>query len=325
MQCSKVLILFLVYVFSWAAIGAASITIRQAGNGRIAFEVEYTFGGKHRSQFSEYFSTGQQKTIDIPPRATDIHLSVCSTGTKQCETNIFTKFYQSPVSKCFTVTDAGQYTEESFCPLKPTGGYSMTVHQAGNYETTFEVKYKMNGSIKTDSSGDISNGKGKTVRIPDGAVNITFTLYRYGITKFTKEIMATRFYTFPVQKCFETRGSNSIFNDRFWFEKACQKLPATKNNLISVRQTSTSSLMLNVTYNYEGSYLAEIPDKFSKGVKRTISIPDQATDIKVTLLKEESMQKMKTVATRFYSLPVKKCFKAEISYVFDKDLTEETC
>lgn len=322
MRCSKVVLVLIAGMSTVAALDASSITIRQTGNDRIAFEVEYNYNGKNYKEFSGYFSSGENRTIDIPGKAVEIHLNVCSSWEKFCKDQIFTKFYHSPVSKCFTLYEAHHYTEEPYCQKLPAGGYSISVHQAGNYKAMFEVMYKYNGSKLTNSSGELTTGQNQTIHIPDKATNVTFTLYGYRGTAFSKDTMATKFYPLPVKKCFEIYG-DGFFSKR-WFEKPCQKLPAVNGNLISVRQTGDYKVILHVVYNYDGSELTESSGTFSKGEKRTIPVPDKATNIKATLFKDDSFGKMEPVFTQSYPSPVKKCYKVQRSSIFN-DWSEEVC
>lgn len=221
MQCPKVVILFIAIVFNWAAIDANPITIKQAGNEQMAFEVEYVHMGKNHTEFSGFFSFGEQRTVDISPEATDIRISACYTMDRPCRSQLIENFEYLPKGVCFT--HVGEYRYAGYrdsCPLRPPGGFSYTVYQKDDYKSSFEVMYKYNGSNQTESSGEISKGQFKRIQIPDFAVDVKFTLYGYNGSQSSKTEFGSEFNSIPVEKCFESR--NSFYAKKWsYFERAC--------------------------------------------------------------------------------------------------------
>lgn len=323
MWYSKGLILLIGALFTLAAVNANSITIRQTANSRVAFEVEYQFNGRKQHEFSGYFSKGESKTIDIPDKAIYIHLNVCSNWEKRCKDQIFTKYYNSPVSKCFTLSEAYHYTEESLCQKLPAEGHSISVHQRGDFKAIFEVTYKYNGENSKKSSGEIVKGYNKTIQIPDQSTDISLTIYKLSITGRPDGSIVTKTYPLPVKKCFELEGDGFFSKD--WFEKPCEKLPALNGNLISVRQTGSFKIELKIVYTYEGTKFTESSGTFSKGEKMTIQIPDRATDIIIRIHEIDSFGKKPVVFTESFSTPVKKCFKGEGSFGSFSKWPQENC
>lgn len=226
MQCLK-LIFFLipaVFSFRWDATNLTSFTIRQAGKERMAFEVQYLNMGKNHSEFSGYFSTGEERTVIIPQGATNIQINTRYTEERPCEYNPMRDYPQKisyPPKICITLYGRCKMSYSSAknkCEPRPAEGYSITVHQIGDYKSLFELEYDYNDSVETHSSGAILNGQSKTIKIPDGATDIVFSLYEYK-SQSSKEKIFKKYFYFPVRKCFNSRDYFTYEDEPSCFEK----------------------------------------------------------------------------------------------------------
>lgn len=297
-------------MFSWAACDAGSITIRQTSRHQVishSLEITYEYKGKNSTKSTGIFwNPDESRKIEIPGEAVNIHVNAYESDYSK--NLIFTKFYPSPVTRCFVISEEEKtptWFEEPCQKLPTSNRYPITVRNKTPSKVCFEIAYEYNGTNLTEASEDFWYDAERTLQIPDGVKNINLTFHGGN----DRTAMYKIFYALPVKKCFAIYKTYGIYYQ--WFEEPCESLPATNGNLISIRQFDDSRIIFRLIYQYDGAKLSETSDRFSFGESRTIRIPDKATNITLRGYKDEGlMYSLRLLAESFFALPVRKCYKA---------------
>lgn len=107
MPALKVVVILLVAVAAYAAAKSGSITVLNSGEHlKASFDVHYDLEGKNISEFSGSFTSGFNKTIQLPEEATNINLTVQTYLDMDLRhpglwITVFNSSYPGPVEKCF--------------------------------------------------------------------------------------------------------------------------------------------------------------------------------------------------------------------------------
>lgn len=81
-----------------------SILVRNDGGYVARFSVKFKLNGQIITRDSGEFTSGVNKSIDIPAEATEIHLKVEEAWFISSWSTIFTKDFETPVSKKYEVS-----------------------------------------------------------------------------------------------------------------------------------------------------------------------------------------------------------------------------
>lgn len=316
MQSSKVVTILMGGMFIVSAVDAGSISVRQTTNFTASFHVQYEQAGKNESKFSADFSSGENRTIEFPDEAVNIQLDVYSPRPRA---RVFTKSYDVSVRKCFTLfprhTPSAPigWDENPYTKWPAADGPSISVTNDGWYLSLegvlFTVMYEYEGSNVSETSHKFSNGETRTILIPDEARNINVQVFK---PMFSKNFMQfTKSYILPVKKCFEVYRHNGI--ESLSFEKPCQPLPAEGGYFVSVFETRRPAILF-INYEYNGLNLTESSGDFLTRKNLTLRIPDEARNITVRV--HSSFFGEEKLLTKFYVLPVAKCFEVYMSDIY---------
>jgi hypothetical protein len=83
---------------------AGSIIVRNEGGYVARFKVQFVIEGKTITSDSGNFTAGVNKSVDIPSGATSIYLKVEEAWFINSWSTIFTKNFDSPVEKSYTIS-----------------------------------------------------------------------------------------------------------------------------------------------------------------------------------------------------------------------------
>ncbi len=107
-----------------------------------------------------------------------------------------------------TIAKLGYTTDYTVNECKQTAvpGAVISVQNDGGYVARFALRYKdINGSNKTQNSGDITAGRVKKLTLPNGAHSITLDVDYH--SAFSWYDMFTKTYEVPKKECFKTWGT----------------------------------------------------------------------------------------------------------------------